>query len=102
MGKYVVKRAPFRAFEAIPGVKLYVVFLSQKPRTRPRFPLSSPTEGLEAVAMKNLEVFVVSRRKKNGFYGFPNNFVEKALGVPSTSRNWSTLARLDELVRQDG
>lgn len=44
--------------------------------------------------MKNLEVFIVSRRKKNGFYGFPNNFIEKELGVSATSRNWSTVTKI--------
>jgi hypothetical protein len=50
--------------------------------------------------MKELEVFIVSRRKKNGFYGFPNNFIEKELGVSATTRNWSTLTRIVELARK--
>ena len=51
--------------------------------------------------MKNLEVFIVSRRKKNGFFGFPNNFIEKELGVSATSRNWSTLTKIVEFVRKE-
>ena len=42
----------------------------------------------------------MSRRKRSGFYGFPNNFIEKELEVPATSRNWSTLTKLVELVRR--
>jgi len=97
----IVSEAPFKSFETEPDVKLYVAFLSRKPRTKPIFPLRSSQEALEALAMKNLEVFIVSRRKKNGFYGFPNNFVEKELGVSATSRNWSTLTRMVELVRKE-
>lgn len=97
----IVGSAPFKAFEAESGIKLYVAFLSQKPRSNPRFPLLSPKEALEAVAMKNLEVFIVSRRKKNGFYGFPNNFIENELEVSATTRNWSTVTRIVELVRQE-
>jgi len=52
--------------------------------------------------MKNLDVFTVSRRKKDGFYGFPNNFIEQELGVVATSRNWSTVTRIAELVREAG
>lgn len=97
----LVRGAAFKDFEAEPGIKLYVAFLSRKPRSKPRFPLRSSKEALEAVAMKNLEVFIVSRRKKNGFYGFPNNFIEKELGVLATSRNWSTLTKIVELVRKE-
>jgi uncharacterized protein (DUF1697 family) len=96
----ILTAAPFKGFETEPGIKRYVVFLSQKPRSKPRLPLVSFKEGLEAVGMKNLDVFVVSRRKKNGCYGFPSNFIEKELGVRATSRNWSTMTKLVELVRK--
>ena len=99
--KRIVKGAHFKKFEAEPNTKLYVTFLSQKPQSQPRFPLLLPKEALEAIAMKNLEVFIVSRRKKNGFYGFPNNFIEKELGVSATSRNWSTLTKLVEFARKE-
>ncbi|PYV38470.1 MAG: DUF1697 domain-containing protein [Acidobacteria bacterium] len=96
----IVSAAPFREFEADPGIKLYVAFLSGKPASKPKFPLLSSKEALEAVAMKNLEVFIVSRRKKNGFYGFPNNFIEKELGVAATSRNWWTVTKIVEFARK--
>jgi uncharacterized protein (DUF1697 family) len=76
-----------------------VVFLSQKPVKKPTFPLVNAKEELTAVGMTDLEVFVVSRRKKSGFYGFPNTFIEKELGITATSRNWSTVTRLVQLAR---
>jgi uncharacterized protein (DUF1697 family) len=94
----IVRSAPFQTFESERGVKLYVVFLSEKTARKPKFPLVLSKEELEAVGMKPLEVFVVSRRKKNGFYGFPNNFIEKELGVSATSRNWSTVTKIVRLV----
>jgi uncharacterized protein (DUF1697 family) len=57
---------------------------------------------LEAIAMKNMDVVIVSARKKNGFYGFPNNFIEKELGVSGTTRNWSTVMKIVELARKEG
>jgi uncharacterized protein (DUF1697 family) len=63
----IVRAAPFRDFHAEPGIKLYVAFLAEKTRTRPRFPLVSAKEALEAIEMKSREVFIVSRRKQNGF-----------------------------------
>ncbi len=97
----LIRRAPFKDVEAEPGIKLYVVFLSQRPRSKPRLPLVSSKEALEAVAMSDRDVFVVSRRKKNGFFGFPNNFVEKELGVSATSRNWSTITKIIEFLQME-
>lgn len=97
----LVKRAPFKDVQAEPGIKLYVAFLSQKPRIKPRFPLVSSKEALEAVAMSDREVFVVSRRKKNGFFGFPNNFIEHELEVSASTRNWSTVTKIVEFVRME-
>lgn len=90
----VVRRDPFHCAEPKKDIKLYVSFLSQTPRIKPQFPLSSPKEALEALGMTAREVFVISRRKKNGSFGFPNNFVEQCFGVSATTRNWSTVTKL--------
>ena len=97
----LVRQAPFKDHEAEPGVKLYVALLSQRPRSKPRLPLVSSKEALEAVAMTDPEVFIVSHRKKNGFFGIPNNFVEKELGVSATSRNWSTITKIIEFLQME-
>ena len=39
-------------------------------------------------------MFIVSRPNPKGFYGFPNNFIEKELRVAATSRNWNTLTKI--------
>lgn len=38
------------------------------------------------------------KKKKNGGYGFPNNFIEKELGVQTTTRNWSTVSKIVVLL----
>jgi len=98
----IVEAAPFQAFEAEPEIKRYVTFLSQRPRKKPIFLWVSAKEALEAIAMNPLEVFVVSRRKANGFYGFPNEFMEKELGVSATSRNWTTVTKIVGFVAKNG
>ena len=52
--------------------------------------------------MKNMDVVIVSGREKNGFCGFPNNFIEKELGVSGTTGNWSTVMKIVELARKEG
>lgn len=90
----LVRATPFRKYQRERLIKLYVAFLSHAPRKKPAFPLASSKEALEAIAARGPHVFIVSRRKPNGFFGFPNNFIEKELGIPATSRNWSTVSRI--------
>jgi uncharacterized protein (DUF1697 family) len=95
----IVRTAPFSAFERESKIKLYVVFLAQKPASVPKLPLTSVKEALEAIAIKDSEAFIVSRQKPNRFFGFPNNFIEKELGVTATSRNWSTVTKIVSFAR---
>jgi uncharacterized protein (DUF1697 family) len=90
----IIERGPFAGHDATSAVKLYVAFLLAAPRRRPTFPIVSSQEALEAVSRQGREVFIISRPKKNGFFGFPNNFIEEELGVAATSRNWSTVTKI--------
>ena len=96
----LIDRAPFRGQVPNAREKRYIAFLSAPPRRRPSFPLTCPKEALTAIGMTASEVFIVSRPKKNGFFGFPNNFIEKELGVTATSRNWSTVTKTLEFARR--
>ena len=96
----IVKAEPFKDINAGTEIKFCVAFLFQKPRTKPRLPVASSKEFVEAIAMKDLDVFILSRRKPNGFFGFPSNFIEKELGVSATSRNWSTVTKIVEFARR--
>jgi uncharacterized protein (DUF1697 family) len=91
---------PFGELASDAGVKRYVAFVAEKTKQRPRFPLELPKEGLEAIGMKNGDVLIVSRRKPDGMYGFPNNWIEKELGVTSTVRNWSTVTKIVALGKR--
>jgi uncharacterized protein (DUF1697 family) len=96
-----VRGAPFLDLDGRHDVKLYVVFLAEKPKKKRSFPIASTKEALSLVASTGREVYVVSRRKQNGFYGFPNGVVESELGVSATSRSWSTVSRIADLMRSD-
>jgi len=89
----LVSLDPFRKAGRDPRAKSYVTFLYGKPRSRPALPLKSAKEGIEVFLVKSLEAFSLSREVK-GRYGFPNNFVEKELGVPATTRNWNTVCKI--------
>ena len=94
----MVKKNFFKDIDKDVDIKLYVTFLSRHPEIQPKFPLHLDKEALDVIGMENLDVFTVSRRKKNGFYGFPNNFIEKEFGVLATSRNWNTVLKIAESI----
>jgi uncharacterized protein (DUF1697 family) len=90
----MVRRNPFQKIEPGADVMLFVVFLSDEPRHDPELPLMSAIENIEVFEVKERAAFILSHRKKNGMFGFPNKFVEKTLGVSGTTRNWSTVNKI--------
>jgi len=89
------RAAPFGALVDDKTIKLYVVFLAEPAKRKPTLPMVDAKERLELVGVHGAHAYVVSRRKPNSLmYGFPNSFVENALGVAATSRNWSTVATI--------
>jgi uncharacterized protein (DUF1697 family) len=90
----LVKQNPFKKIPVNRDTMLCVAFLANPPAAIPRLPLQSQTEKLELIAIKDQAAFVVARRKQSGWFGFPNNFVEKELGVLATTRQWSTVGKI--------
>ena len=90
----IVKRNPFKTVKTSAEAKPFVVFLSDEPQRTPKLPLISTTENLDVFEVRDRAAFVVSGRKKNGWFGFPNKFVEKELGVLGTTRNWNTVNKI--------
>ena len=74
-------------------VMLFSVLL-RAPSPRQDAPLESKTEKFKVVAIRDRAVFIVARRKKTGWFGFPNNWVEQEFGVTASTRNWGTLEKI--------
>ncbi len=91
----LIRRDPFGDEDAGKDVKKYVAFLLRRSKAGYDLPIVSAKDGLEVFSVEGREAFVLSRRV-NGRYGFPNELVEAALGVPATTRNWNTVLRIAE------
>jgi uncharacterized protein (DUF1697 family) len=96
----IVAADPFGALVHDTTIKLYVVFLERKPKQVPPLPVVHVLERVELIAVRGREAYLASRRKPNGFYGFPNQFIEKTLGMAGTTRNWSTVTKVAALMEQ--
>ena len=90
---------PFGRIAADKALKLYVCFADRKLKLRPKLPIVDAKELVEITGIHAADLLIVSRRKPNGMYGFPNVCVE-ALGVTSTSRNWNTVTRVAQFARK--
>ena len=90
----LVASNPFKGVERAPDARLYVAFLWKEPAAPPRLPLVAKRDGLELFRLAGREGFMVSARLDSGFFGMPNLTIEKALGVPCTTRNWNTVLRM--------
>jgi uncharacterized protein (DUF1697 family) len=95
----LINAAPFAKHAADKQLKLYVAFMDRIPATMPKLPIVDVRELVEITAIRAADVMIVSRRKPNGMYGFPNACVE-ALGVTATSRNWNTVTRVAAYAKQ--
>ena len=93
----VVKLNPFKNIKASKEVMLFVSFLSSEPAKKLKLPMRSANENLDVIALKGRVAFVVAYHKKNGWFGFPNNFLEKDLNVAATTRNWTTVRKIAAL-----
>ena len=90
----IIKRNPFKKPKPSADEMLFVTFLASPPPVKPRLPLRSKTENMEVIALTDGAAFIVARRKKTGWFGFPHTFAEKELQVPTTTRNWSTVVKI--------
>ena len=88
----LVKRDPFKRAKRETDV-MFVTFLRSE-IARVKSPPESRTENLKVIAVQDRAAFIVARRKQNGRFGFPNNFIEKEFGVAATTRNWSTVEKI--------
>lgn len=91
------------SLEKIPvpaGAKRFLTLLSTEPEVAPVLPIERPESDWEVRVAAVEGPFVLSLDRKRGerrrFY--PNEVVERALGVPATTRGWDTIKKvLDKL-----
>ncbi len=96
----IIAADPFGELTVDRRLKLYVAFCETPMRRRLSLPLFFEKELMELTGVRGREMFLVSRRKPSGMYGFPNACVE-SFGVTATTRNWSTVTKIAEFARRD-
>jgi uncharacterized protein (DUF1697 family) len=96
----LVSANPFPAARPDEGLTRYVSVLASRPRTTPRFPLLEPAGGeweVKILGVSGRFAPSLHRRVARGRF-YPNEVVEKRLGVAATTRNWNTIVSIAGLL----
>ncbi len=92
---------PYRGYKSHPEAKSLVVFVDRRMRQKPKLPLRSEKEGVEVIGMADRDIYAASWRKPNGYPGYPNDLIEKEFGVLATTRAFSTVTKILDLMRME-
>lgn len=90
----IAEKSPFKAKD---GEIVYVTFLNKKPDKKTQQALLDLKSEADQFAFKGREVYTLRRDRERS--AFSNNFVEKILKMPATSRNLTTIAKIAEKYR---
>lgn len=96
----VIRTNPFSGVAFSKDQRGWAAVLCGKPKTLPALPLTVPAGRLWSVRFDRVEgpfALGLSHRRPGGFV-FPNQVVEKALGIKATTRWWETIERVAKLI----
>ncbi|MBI3450079.1 MAG: DUF1697 domain-containing protein [Acidobacteria bacterium] len=91
----------FKDAAAGKDVRRFVTVLAREPAEDPRLPIVAPAAGawqVKVVALAGRFALSLLRRTEGKLF-YPNAVVEKALGIPATTRGWDTIAAVCELLK---
>lgn len=96
----LVALGPFAAKGLPKSDGQYASVVGRVPRALPKLPFDAPAgKDWQVRIIAVHRIFVVSLTRRVGTrLLYPNEVVERQLGVPSTTRNWSTIVKLHEAL----
>jgi uncharacterized protein (DUF1697 family) len=89
----IIERCPFEADPSSKIEKVYVALLAEMPTQEGIDKLLTCSSDTDDYRFTNQEVYILCRQSIRKSL-FSNNFLEKKLGVPATTRNWQTTSKL--------
>lgn len=82
------------------GVNRYLTVMAKPPKSLPKLPIVAPEAGewqTRIIAVKGR--YAVSERRASGKTQiYPNELIEKRLKVSATTRNWTTLVKICDIL----
>ena len=94
----MVAAPPFKGITVTPATRLYVTFLSEKPKSTLKIPYESPEKDFRILRLSADAVFsVLTLSPKRGTTD-AMNILEKEFGKAITTRNWNTIVKIGKAV----
>ena len=95
----LVRREPFRGEKPSKDVRCWAAVLCARPKSPPPLPISAPSGKSWSVRFDRVEgAFALGVYRRAAGSVFPNQVVEKALGVRATTRWWETIVKVAQLI----
>ena len=97
----LTSKDPFSEEPSGPDITRFVRMLHKRPRTLPPLPLNLPSDDewlLKIIAIQHRFVLGQYRREMKAISYLGK--LEKLLGVPGTVRNWNTIQKIAQILRQ--
>lgn len=85
---------PFRGIAVTPQTRLYVTFLSEKPKSTLKIPYLSPEKDFNILQVSDSEVCSVLTVSKERGTVDAMKILEKEFGRNITTRNWNTIRKI--------
>jgi uncharacterized protein (DUF1697 family) len=92
---------PFGDDNRSQDVARYVTVLAKRPRTLPSFPICRPDDAdwqVKVLGVTGRLALSLHRRTGRSLV-YPNEVIEKKLGVPATTRNWNTIETICKVLK---
>jgi uncharacterized protein (DUF1697 family) len=96
----IVQKKPFSGVAFSKDQRGWAAVLCGKPSHRPDLPLTTPAGRSWSIRFDRVDgafALGIWHRRPGGFV-FPNQVVEKALGIKATTRWWETIERVAKLI----
>jgi len=96
----LARRDPFKGQPSDKDSRCFVTVMAKRPRTVPKLPISKPDGHdwqVKVVAVSGNFALSLWRRLGRSIL-YPNEVVEKTLGVPATTRGWSTITAICKIL----
>ena len=93
---------PFPDEPSHKDARRFVSVMAKRPRTLPRLPISHPAGDKWQVKIIGVSGrFVLSLWQRQGLtIVYPNEIVEKNLGVSATTRNWNIISNIRDILKK--
>ncbi len=95
--KKLVDSDPFNRIKATKETRLYITFLSQKPKSTFKAPYLSPDKLFRILKITDIALFSVLLAKDARSVD-AMNFIDKEFGKDVTTRNWNTITKIISLA----